>query len=77
MSLALTDRVLFTSPTRNPIDAAALTPAPFTPASEIVARWLSAMLVSVTTTSKPDITADTTPTGVTATVPVAVTGTLN
>ena len=74
MSLELTDWLLLTSPTRNPSVAATLTPAPLTLPREIVARWLSGILISVTTTSKPEIAAETVPTGVTAAVPVAVIG---
>lgn len=50
MSLELTERELFTSPTRNPIDAIVVLD-PLSPVSVRVRRLLSATLVSVTTTS--------------------------
>ena len=50
MSLAVTDRVLFTSPTRKPIDTVGLS-VPLTPVSVRVARLLSASVWIVTVTS--------------------------
>ena len=56
MSLEFTERVLFTSPTRKPIDAECV-PEQLTPLSVTVSRLLSGMLVSVTVASAPaDVT---------------------
>ena len=51
MSLELTERVLFTSPTRKPIAADGLKAVPLTLVTAMVVRRLSGTPVSVTTTS--------------------------
>ena len=77
MSLELTDRVLFASPTRKPIDTGDGFTDPLTPTSVTVMRWLSGTLVNVTRTSLPTAAAVAVPNGVTLTVPVTLTVLLN
>src|SRR5258706_4813161 len=77
MSLEVTERVLFTSPTRNPSEADQFVPAPFTFVSETVTRLLSGIPVRTTVTSLPEKVAEALPMGAalestTAAVPVAV-----
>ena len=69
MSLEFTDRLLFASPTRKPIEVGGGLIAPFTLLSVTVTRWLSGMPVSVTRTSLSRKVAVALPTGETLTVP--------
>ena len=82
MSLALTERLPFTSPARKPSEAANGVTMPLTLASVTVTRLLSAMPVRVTITSLPELVDVAAPTvalaeSITATPPAAVTGLLN
>ena len=72
MSLELTARELFTSPTRKPIDSGAVLSMPFTLFSVSVTRVLLGMLASVTRTVLPTNVDVAVPVGVTRAVPAAL-----
>ena len=77
MSLELTARELFTSPTSKPIDTGAGVNEPLTLTSETVTRWLSGTSVSATKISLRENVADAAPIGVTLTAPAALMVPLN
>ena len=73
MSLEFTDRVLLTSPSRNPIETGGGFTEPFTLVRVTVTRWLSGKFVNVTSTSLSRKVAVALPTGETLTAPAELT----